>query len=181
MAVDNQSILDLAYAGNGRVAENRHVAPSHPEYFKLPPIARDIEGAKKLMAEAGASDKEFEQISIDDAWIKNACDAVAAQWREAGFNIKRTVLPGSTFWRDWTKYPYSATNWNGRPLGVQVLALAYCTGEACNETAFSDPEPRLHHQAGLIVHRPSSRYASARRRVGLLHRHSWISRRDQLR
>ena len=83
---------------------------------------------------------EFELISIDDAWIKNTCDAVAAQCREAGFNVKRTVLPGSTFWNDWTKYPYSATNWNARPLGVQVLALAYRTGEAWNETAFSDPE-----------------------------------------
>lgn len=140
MAVDNQTILDLAYAGNGRVAENHHVAPMHPEYAELPPISRDIEGAKKLMKEAGATDMEFELISIDDAWIKNTCDAVAAQCREAGFNIKRTVLPGSTFWNDWTKYPYSATNWNGRPLGVQVLALAYRTGEAWNETAFSDAE-----------------------------------------
>ncbi|MEZ5912193.1 MAG: hypothetical protein R3D84_08200 [Paracoccaceae bacterium] len=36
-------------------------------------------------------------ISIDDAWQANSCDAVAAQ-RDAGINIKRTILPGSTFW-----------------------------------------------------------------------------------
>ena len=53
------------------------------------------------------------------------CDAVAAQLRDAGINVKRTVLPGSTFWNDWVKYPFSATQWNMRPLGVQVLALAY--------------------------------------------------------
>jgi peptide/nickel transport system substrate-binding protein len=49
-------------------------------------------------------------------------------------------LPGSTFWNDWTKYPYSITNWNMRPLGVQTLALAYRSGEAWNETAFNNPE-----------------------------------------
>ena len=54
--------------------------------------------------------------------------------------MKRTVLPGSTFWNDWTKYPFSMTNWNMRPLGVQVSALAYRTGEAWNETAYSNPE-----------------------------------------
>ena len=60
--------------------------------------------------------------------------------REAGIKVKRTVLPGSTFWNDWTKYPFSMTNWNMRPLGVQVLALAYRTGEAWNEAAYSNPE-----------------------------------------
>ena len=49
-------------------------------------------------------------------------------------------MPGSTFWNDWAKYPYSSTNWNMRPLGVQVLALAYRSGEAWNEAAFSNEE-----------------------------------------
>ncbi len=73
-------------------------------------------------------------------WQTATCDAVAAQIRDAGIKIKRTVLPGSTFWNDWTKYPFSATEWNMRPLGVQVLSLAYRTGEAWNETAFTNAE-----------------------------------------
>lgn len=50
------------------------------------------------------------------------------------------MLPGSTFWNDWAKYPYSLTVWYMRPLGVQVLALAYRTGEAWNETAYANPD-----------------------------------------
>jgi peptide/nickel transport system substrate-binding protein len=65
---------------------------------------------------------------------------VAAQLRDAGINVKRTILPGSTFWNDWLKYPFSATEWNMRPLGVQILQLAYKTGVAWNETAFSNAE-----------------------------------------
>ena len=140
MAVDNNVVLQLGIAGQGQVAENHHVAPIHPEYAELPRQERDIEGAKALMEEAGQMDFEHEIISIDDDYRKNTTDAVAAQLREAGFKVKRTVLPGSTFWNDWTKYPYSSTNWNHRPLGVQILALAYRTGEAWNETAYSNPD-----------------------------------------
>ncbi|WP_306118429.1 MULTISPECIES: ABC transporter substrate-binding protein [unclassified Roseitalea] len=140
LAVDNRVPLQLGIAGRGQVAENHHVAPIHPEYAELPPIERDIEAARALMEEAGQMDFEHEIISIDDDYRKNTTDAVAAQLREAGFKVKRTVLPGSTFWNDWTKYPYSSTNWNHRPLGVQILALAYRTGEAWNETGYSNPE-----------------------------------------
>jgi DNA polymerase-3 subunit alpha len=38
--------------------------------------------------------------------------------RDAGFNVERVVIPGSTFWNDWTTYPFSSTNWNHRELGV---------------------------------------------------------------
>lgn len=140
IAVDNETVLQLGYGGAGAKAENHHVAPLHPEYYPLPKQQRDIKGAKKLMSEAGMMDYEHELISIDDDYRKNTADAVAAQLREAGFKIKRTVLPGATFWNDWTKYPYSITNWNMRPLGVQILALAYRSGEAWNEAAHSNPE-----------------------------------------
>ena len=140
MAVDNKVVLELGYSNRGTVAENHHVCPIHPEYAKLAPLVVDPAAAKQMIADAGMADHEFELISLDDAWQAGSCDAVAAQIRDAGINIKRTVLPGSTFWNDWTKYPFSSTEWNMRPLGVQILALAYRTGEAWNETAMSNPE-----------------------------------------
>jgi len=50
------------------------------------------------------------------------------------------VLPGSTFWNNWTKYPFSMTSWGMRPLGVQNLALAYRSGESWNESGYANPE-----------------------------------------
>ena len=140
LAVDNAVCLELGYAGLGIPAENHHVSPIHPEYAELPPLKVDPAGAKALMDEAGMGDFEHELISIDDDWRKNTTDAVAAQLRDAGIKVRRTILPGNTFWNDWAKYPFSSTNWNMRPLGVQVLALAYRSGEAWNETAFSNEE-----------------------------------------
>lgn len=140
LAVDNNVVLQLGYGNAGAVAENHHVCSIHPEYYELPKVERDAAKAKALMEEAGQAGFEHELITVDEDWHKNTGDAIAAQMRDAGIKVKRTVLPGSTFWNDWTKYPLSMTNWNMRPLGVQVLAIAYRTGEAWNETAWSNPE-----------------------------------------
>jgi len=114
------------------------VGPMHPEYATLPAISRDADKAMALLEQAGQSEHEFDLISIDDDFERNTCDAVAAQMRDAGMSVKRTVLPGNTYWNNWVGYPFSATTWSMRPLGVQVYALAYRTDEAWNETAFSD-------------------------------------------
>lgn len=151
LAVDNSKVLELGYGGRGKLAENHHVSPIHPEYFKLPPIKRDAKKAMAMLKEAGAADFEHELISIDDDWRRNTTDAIAAQLRDAGIKVKRTVIPGSSFWNDWTKYPFSTTNWNMRPLGVQVLALAYRTGEAWNEAGYSNPEFDKKLNAALAV------------------------------
>jgi peptide/nickel transport system substrate-binding protein len=140
MAVDNAKVLELGYSGLGTVAENHHVCPIHPEYAELPPPVVDPAKGKEMVAAAGKGDFEFELISLEDDWQAATCDAVADQVRSAGINVKRTVLPGSTFWNDWLKYPWSATEWNMRPLGVQILALAYKSGVAWNESAFANAE-----------------------------------------
>ncbi|WP_146348332.1 ABC transporter substrate-binding protein [Phaeobacter marinintestinus] len=140
MAVDNSVLLELGYGDRGVPAENHHVAPVHPEYAELPPQKVDPAGAMALMEEAGMADYEHVLLSIDDAWRKDTTDAVAAQLRDAGIKVKREVLPGSTFWNDWAKYPFSSTNWNHRPLGVQIWALAYRSGEAWNEMGWANAD-----------------------------------------
>ena len=141
MAVDNAVVLELGVNGQGIPADNCHVGPVHPEHD--PNVTRlpfDPAKAKALAEEAGMLDYEHELHSIDDDWRKATTDSVAAQMRAAGMKVKRTVLPGSTFWNDWVKYPFSSTNWNHRPLGTQVLALAYRSGEAWNESGFANAE-----------------------------------------
>jgi peptide/nickel transport system substrate-binding protein len=140
LAVDNEMVLELGYNGLGVVAENHHVSPIHPEYAELPPPDFNPEVAKQQLEDAGFDDHEFELISSDEDFHAATCDNIAAQLRSAGINITRTILPGPTFWNDWLSYPFSATSWAMRPLGVQVLNLAYRSGEAWNETAFAHEE-----------------------------------------
>ena len=141
MAVDNEVLNELGNAGLGVAADNCHVGPMHPEHN--PGVTRapfNPAKAKELMDASGHGDFEHELRSLDTGFWKDTCDAVAAQLRDAGIKVKRTLMPGSTFWNDWTKFPYSATNWNHRPLGTQVLGLAYKSGEAWNEFAWNNAE-----------------------------------------
>jgi peptide/nickel transport system substrate-binding protein len=161
MAVDNAVLMELGNAGRGLVADNYHVGPVHPEWDpSVERIPHDPEGARALMEEAGMADFEHELISIDDDWRRNTTDAVAAQLRDAGIPVRRTILPGSTFWNDWAKFPFSSTNWNHRPLGIQTLQLAYRSGVDWNEFAYSNPE-----FDALLAEASSIADADARREV----------------
>ncbi|MDE0589656.1 ABC transporter substrate-binding protein [Halocynthiibacter sp. C4] len=140
MAVDNAVVLELGYNNRGTVAENHHVCPIHPEYAELPPPVHDPEGAFKIMQDEGMADYEHQLVSIDSGFNTDATDAVAAQLRDAGMKVKRIVLPGATYWNDWAKISFSSTEWNQRPLGVQVLVLAYKSGVPWNETGFANAE-----------------------------------------
>ena len=93
MAVDNKICMDLGVAGKGIPADNCHVGPVHPEHDpSVTRIPHDPAKAKALMEEAGMGDYEHELHSIDDDWRKNTTDAVAAQLRDAGIKVKRTVF-----------------------------------------------------------------------------------------
>ena len=139
-AVDLSVVLELGVNGQGTVGENHNVCPIHHEYAELPAMAVDKTAAQARITAAGHAATEIKLVSLDDGLTRFTCDAVAAQMRDAGMTVTREVLPGSTFWNDWLNYPFSATEWNHRELGVQILNLAYRSGVAWNETAFSNTE-----------------------------------------
>jgi peptide/nickel transport system substrate-binding protein len=157
LAVNNAVVLELGVAGLGTVGENHHVAPVHPEYAELPKIVPDPAKALAMLTEAGHADTEVELYSLDEGWLAVTSDAIAGQLRDAGIKVKRTVLPGATFWDGWTKYPFSTTSWGARPLGVQIYALAYRTGEAWNESAHSNPEFDAKLEQALGIFDPEKR------------------------
>jgi peptide/nickel transport system substrate-binding protein len=140
LSVDLAVVLELGYNGLGKTAENHHACPVHPEYAQLPPQVLNPGGLKAVLEAAGMADTEFEMISLDDGWEAATSDAIAAQMRDAGANVKRTVMPGSTFWNDWQKYPFSSTTWNHRPLAVQNMSLAYTSTGSWNESGMANPE-----------------------------------------
>ena len=139
-AIDPKVVLELGYKGLGTTGENHHAGPIHPEYFKLPAQTYDKAGVKAVLAKHKLADAEFEFISLDGGFELDTSDAVAAQLRDAGVNIKRTVMPGSTFWNDWQKYPFSSTTWNHRPLAVQNMSLAYTSTGSWNESGMANKD-----------------------------------------
>ncbi len=139
-AVDLNVVLELGYNGLGTTAENHHACPIHPEYAKIPPQTVDAAALMPALTAAGIADAEFEVISLDDGWEANTTAAVVSQLVDAGAKVKHTVMPGSTFWNDWQKYPFSSTTWNHRPLAVQNMSLAYTSTGSWNETGMANPD-----------------------------------------
>ncbi|WP_238382699.1 ABC transporter substrate-binding protein [Tabrizicola thermarum] len=140
LAVDPKVVLELGYNNLGATGENHHMFPIHPEYPELPKQTINPAGLMPALEAAGLKDAEFEVISLDDGWEAATTAAVQAQLKDAGMNIKHTVMPGSTFWNDWQKYPFSSTTWNHRPLAVQNMSLAYTSTGSWNETSMANPE-----------------------------------------
>ncbi|MDP3262985.1 MAG: ABC transporter substrate-binding protein [Tabrizicola sp.] len=140
LAVDPKVVLELGYSNLGTTAENHHACPVHPEYAALPPQVIDPSKLKPALEAAGMADAELEVISLDDGWEAATTAAVVAQLKDAGANVKHTVMPGSTFWNDWQKYPFSSTTWNHRPLAVQNMSLAYTSTGSWNETGMANAD-----------------------------------------
>jgi peptide/nickel transport system substrate-binding protein len=140
---DAQRQLDIAHRGLGIVGEHHHVAKIHPEYFALPPFKRDIEGAKKLLAEAGYPNGIELTCNVGNTqgvWEQDSVAILKEDAAKAGINIKMNVMPEAQYWDVWTKAPLSLTSWTHRPLAVMVLGLAYRTGVPWNESSYANPE-----------------------------------------
>ena len=140
--IDHDAVLELAYQNAGVAAEDHHVAPVHPEYAELPKLQQDYDAARELLAEAGFPDGL--EITIDcvaqPPWEPNTCQVLAEMVRPAGIDLSVNIMPGGTYWDRWTTAPFGFTSWTHRPLGVQVLDLAYRTGVPWNESSYSNPE-----------------------------------------
>ena len=70
LAVDTPRCLEIAHRNIGAPGEHHHVCPVHPDYKKLPFMQRDVEAAKKLLAEAGHPNGIDMEIAClkDPAW-----------------------------------------------------------------------------------------------------------------
>ena len=87
MAVDKEALAEALYAGYADVAQGQLMAPSffgfNPD---IPGYAYDPEGARALLAEAGAEGVEIELVGTSGRWLKDreVVEVVAEYWSEIG-------------------------------------------------------------------------------------------------
>jgi peptide/nickel transport system substrate-binding protein len=170
LAADNRQILEVAYRGMGTMGENHHVAPFHPDYAALPPIGRDVERAKALLAEAGhpdGIDLELVLGNTQGRWEQDAAQILQQNCLEAGIRLHLDVMPAAEYWSVWNHVPFGLTFWAHRPLGVMTLDLAYRTGCAWNESQFANPEfdAALDRALGILDPRQRSTAMAAAERI----------------
>ena len=142
MALDRDAILQVALHGLGTVGQDSHCSPVLPDYGEVATVPRDVEGAKKLLAEAGHADGVEAELVVpnDIDWFQPMAEACQQMWAEAGIKINLKPIPGASYWDIWTKVPFSITIWYHRPLCTMLLGLAYRTGVPWNESGWSNKE-----------------------------------------
>jgi peptide/nickel transport system substrate-binding protein len=141
--LDRARIRELVFGEAGDVGDDYHVAPVHPEWFALPPLVRDVEKSKALLAEAGYPDGIDLTVDVGNTngvWQQSVCEAMRDQWQECGIRLAINVMPSSRFWEIWDKTPFGATSWTHRPLGTMVLSVGYRAGVPWNESNYNNPE-----------------------------------------
>lgn len=142
LATDNAKYRDKIFRGRGAVGENHHVSPIHPDYAPLEPVMRDIDAAKRLLAEAGYEDGLDLTVDVGNTtgpWQQHCCEILKEDLEPAGIRLTLNVVPAAKYWEIWDKTPLGLTAWGHRPLGTMVLSVAYRSGVPWNETGYANP------------------------------------------
>ena len=103
---------------------------------------QDIEGAKKLLAEAGHPDGlKFDLYTAEGVpGMVRMAQVFAEMAKPAGFDINVVVTPAESFWDDvWLKKPVVTSAWSMRPPG-EGLAVAYTQNAKWKETHWERPD-----------------------------------------
>lgn len=123
MALDRDRIVKQVYLGEALIANDQPIPPFSPLSSKIPPIPRNIEGAKKLLAEAGfpnGIDLTLHTSSTGLGDVPGMAVAVADTVKDAGIRIKVQQEPSATYISNYLKgaFPF----WNVG-YGMRVDAL----------------------------------------------------------
>ena len=142
IAVDRGEMVKLlAGEGHAIVTCDNPVKANDPYRADID-CPQDIEGAKKLLADAGYPDGiEFDlHTSNLEANMVRFAEVYQQQVAKAGIKVNIVMDPADGYWDDvWMKETVVVTSWDERPAD-QILNEAYRSGSSWNESYFSNPE-----------------------------------------
>lgn len=142
-AVDRKRLLELAYAGQGVVANDQPVPPFDQFYCADNPAKPyDPDKVKFLLKKAGAENTVFELVtSTAVAGGVDAANVYAEMANKAGAKVKVVQAPADGYWAaSWMKKPWAMSFWWGRPTADSVMSVTYTSGAKWNEGAWKNPK-----------------------------------------
>lgn len=145
LATDREAIFNVVQQGYGAVGNDTPIGPLYANYYdkEAVPPARDVEAARKLLAEAGYSDGLKITLHTPDTGGRPDLAAVLKQqWAEVGVDLEISVEPESVYYGDtgWLDVDLGITGWGSRPYPQFYLDTMLVSGAKWNESHFSDPE-----------------------------------------
>lgn len=171
MSADREALGKLVYGQGGFIISCDHPVWSGDQYRTEIDCARDIDGAKALLAEAGYADGlnvEPFVSDISEGAVRMA-EVLQNQAKDAGITIDLVPAPADGYWGDvWMKEAFFATGWSQRPAD-QILNEAYRSTAAWNETGWTSAE----FDAGLDAARAELDFDKRKDLYGSLQKELW--------
>lgn len=135
LVVDRQALVDTVLLGFGEPGNDNPVPPTWSSAWSSEPLARDVDKAKALLAEAGKSDLTVDLYTAEaiPGMVKLA-EAYRQMASEAGVTVNVITTPAESFWDDvWMKQSFVTSGWSIRP-PFEGLSVAYTKASEWNET-----------------------------------------------
>lgn len=95
-AIDTEAIIKTAFQGYASAAQS-YLDSANPDFEKASTVyGHDPAKAKKLLAEAGASDLSFELVTTDAASVASTAPLIIDAWKKVGVTAKLNTAPSSS-------------------------------------------------------------------------------------
>lgn len=139
LLVDRKQVVDNAFGGYARVANDTEGGTPQCPPSKLPQRTQDIAQAKELLADAGQSNLSF-SIATDGLLpgMREMAQVFAENAAQAGVKVKVNVLPPPEFLKKYGKWP-SFIDFNTVPYLPTVMS-SLLPGRVLNAVHWESPE-----------------------------------------
>lgn len=136
LVVDREAMVKTVLLGFGEVGNDNPVPPSSPDAYRSDPIPREVETAKKLLADAGhpnGLDIDLYTSAANPA-MPLLAQVYAEMARDAGIRVHVLNTPPDSYWDNiWLKKPFVVSYMAARPPG-EALAINLGRASKWNET-----------------------------------------------
>ena len=144
-AIDREAILIGANEGLGVTGRDTPFGPAYADfYLDVPEIRRDVDKAKKLLAEAGYADGlKVTLIAQQMSPVPAMATILKEQLAAAGVTVKIQLVPSDVYYGAdnlWLEADFAITDWGARAAPQNYLDLAYTRNARWNESHWYDSE-----------------------------------------
>lgn len=170
LGLDREALVRVVLLGKGQVGND--LFGQGVQYYDtaVPQVTRDVERARALVGQAGASGMRIElQTSTSDPIYEGAAGVIAAQLGEIGLQaVPRTVAPDSFYTTIRTQGVSSVSSVGSLPLPDYIGRRMVSGATARNFTGYRDPQIDALSAAALASPDEADRVASYTRAQELI-------------